>query len=215
MFGCLLLPSARPSACDILVCLVGAPVAPGPCNAKVLSRPGCIHTRFSSVLVEPGWAGASVHARHPSRRLNHSDSMHILQTKQQPYSTRPAQNKKPNMSSSHATSLAARGLASSSDPGCTQKVTKRARTTPDFVALDNAGLHRPIRTQKWNVLNPHTSTRTMRPQLEHRGDHMQQNVNNQTQFYQISTKHLYTAYIHDGLGYAAKDLMQAKANATN
>ena len=32
---------------------------------------------------------------------------------------------------------------------------------------------------------PHTSARNIRPQLEHGGDYMQQNVNNQTQFYQM------------------------------
>jgi hypothetical protein len=42
-----------------------------------------------------------------------------------------------------------------------------------------------MHTQKSNILIPHNSTRNMRPQLERGCDYMQQNVNNQTQFYQI------------------------------
>jgi len=59
-----------------------------------------------------------------------------------------------------------------------------------------------------NNQTPHTSARNIRPQLEHGGDYMQQNVNNQTQFYQMrvacaNNQTQDTAYVYASLGYAA------------
>jgi hypothetical protein len=58
-------------------------------------------------------------------------------------------------------------------------------STTNLIVLGNVGLHRSMEHKKKSILTSPTSTRNMRPLLEHGGNYMQDNVSNQTQFHQM------------------------------